>query len=255
MTKKKTKAQPTRYTELGSQHYREGKPINSFPGTLELDRSSYEHGWQSEKKLAELPRKGPKKAPRKTFGFSLPILKYNCDHTGYEFCEHCVPRAVDRSDYHQRLMQLSEADQAIVVGKRRIEIEPPKAPPRVTRIGSGIMVRERKAPDPPRHAKTCDCHPVLRLPMRTLACLHSRNVVCEHCVQGISNRVMYATALTLNPRVLRLDAWRVSLDSNQRNDAGMQALKSTMAELQRQVMLHESYVCDGCVHCKEDSRA
>lgn len=114
----------------------------------------------------------------------------------------------------------------------------------------------RKGPKrvPPKHAKTCDCHPVLRLPIRTLACMHGRNVVCDHCVQGITNRVMYATALRHNPRVLRLDAWRVSLDSNQRDDAGMQDLKSTMAELQRQVMLHDKYVCDGCVHCKEDSR-
>lgn len=123
-----------------------------------------------------------------------------------------------------------------------------------------IVGEERKPPKRAERRSAADTKQkhspamVLRLPIRTLACSHPRNGVCQHCVVGIPDRVMYREAINRNPRILRLDAWRASLDSQQRNEAGMQDLKTTMAELQKQVMLHERYVCDGCVHCKEDSR-
>jgi hypothetical protein len=129
-------------------------------------------------------------------------------------------------------------------------------------LGDAPRKGPKKAPrktvnDSPRHAKTCSCHPVIRLPARTLACAHGWDEVCERCVEGIAGRAMYRAALTRprRPRVLRIDAWRASSDGEQRRAAGMQELKTTMAEVQRQMMLHANYVCDGCVHCKENSNA
>lgn len=94
--------------------------------------------------------------------------------------------------------------------------------------------------------------PVIRLPIRTLTCIHARNEVCRHCVEGVAARVSINAALQ-QPRVqvLRLDAWRFSMDSHQRKAAGGQDLKTTSAEIQKQMIWHARYLCDGCVHCKE----
>jgi hypothetical protein len=127
---------------------------------------------------------------------------------------------------------------------------PPKRAATLARIGT------RKPPKraEPKGQKTYPgIMPVLRLPIRTLACSHPRNQVCQHCVEGVAARVMYREALNRNPRILRLDAWRVSGDSQLRREAGMEGLKTTMAEIQKQMLLHTAYVCDGCVHCKENA--
>ena len=95
---------------------------------------------------------------------------------------------------------------------------------------------------------------IVRLPIRTLTCMHGREAVCPHCVEGVQMRVQYGAALAQKPapRILRLDAWRASTDSQQRRAAGMEDLHTTMALLQHQMMLHAKYRCDGCVHCKEE---
>lgn len=120
---------------------------------------------------------------------------------------------------------------------------PKKAPRRTT-----VEVRGTK-----REGEVDILTGVLRLPVRTLACAHDRKAICPHCVEGVNRRITLNLQLATNPVILRLDAWRVSGDSQQRRAAGMENLKTTMAEIQRQVALHDKYVCDGCVHCKENA--
>lgn len=98
---------------------------------------------------------------------------------------------------------------------------------------------------------------VVRLPPRTWSCMHGRETVCQHCVEGVQMRVQYGAALAAKPapRVLRIDFWRCSSDGAQRKAAGMTELNSTMAQLQHEMVMHAKYVCDGCRHCKEDSHA
>lgn len=184
-------------------------------------------------------RKPPKRKKPKLY---LPTLTLSCEHTGYEFCQHCEPSVTRRHRYHHKLLQLSKADQAIVVGERKTVISPSTDP---------ALVRK----GPKRAGKLTTTSPffLLRLPVRTLACAHGRTQICDRCVEGVPRRLELNSMISEGPRILRVDAWRASSDTQQRREAGMIELNTTMAEVQRQIMLHEKFVCDGCVHCKEDS--
>jgi hypothetical protein len=132
-----------------------------------------------------------------------------------------------------------------LIAARRLPGDLPRKPPKkAPRLPKGpIIVKTRVVQIP-----------IVRLPPRTWACMHGREAVCPHCVEGVKMRVQYAAALSQKPapRVLRIDCWRASTDSNQRRAAGMEELKTSMAELQRQMILHAQYTCNGCVHCQEE---
>lgn len=164
-------------------------------------------------------------------------------------------------------LTIKEKNLAIRSHARRVATEPSK-PPKIPISIEGtkregevnIFVGERKGPKKTvRKGKPyVDIGrlplAIVRLPPRTWTCMHGREVVCPHCVEGVQMRVQYGAALAQKPapRILRIDFWRCSSDSTQRKAAGMLELNSTAALLQHEMVMHAKYPCDGCRHCKEE---
>lgn len=132
-----------------------------------------------------------------------------------------------------------EGEVNIIIGERK----PPK------RVGNRQMRTGKPYVDIERLPA------IVRLPPRTWSCIHGREVVCPHCVEGVQMRVQYGAALAQKPapRILRIDCWRCSSDGAQRKAAGMEELHSTLAMLQHEMVMHVKYKCDGCRHCKEEA--